>query len=382
MNRPVDEISALARQVIGLLESYIHTLGYTPAVHFELEGCYRFPPYRANQELDFALLNRQLRSLGIDAELVPEYWRHQWEYVSVFNGQTPLKEADNLAFALEKLPYLFAQQGVEQTLIKPVVWCGDKGQLALGSSNIFSGEARAVHIPNAVQINISASDGRGENIIAKHSFGEYLQQCFLQTSLGCCLLYLPEADAFERLALKSRYGLAKELCSPVDISGGHQGSIALYKQYGKHNQDMGVEPLLYDAANQVLLSRKNWQKTARIEHRLGASSKHYNPYLNVVFALANLIDALEVYNNKGCQAGLKPSFAPVSLPGALNHDKDGFDAVSLFARQRWFSERINAVQLYMQTVKDMADLSVENSGKLGDKLKNSVLAKYQQKTFY
>ncbi|WDE02030.1 hypothetical protein SG35_025470 [Thalassomonas actiniarum] len=372
----------MARQVIGLLESYIHKLGYSPAVHFELEGCYRFPPCRANQELDFALLNRQLGSLGIDAELVPEYWSHQWEYVSVFNGQTPLKEADNLAFALEKLPYLFAQQGVVQTLITPVVWCGDKGQLALGCSNIFSGEARAVHIPNAVQINISASNGSGENIIAKHGFGEYLQQCFLQTSLACCLLYLPEEDAFERLLLKSRYGLAKELCSPVDISGGHQGSIALYKEYGKHNQDMGVEPLLYDAANQVLLSRKNWQKTARIEHRLGASSKHYNPYLNVVFALVNLVDALEVYNHKGCQAGLKAPPAPVSLPGALNHDKDGFDAVSLFARQQWFSERINAVQLNMQTAKDMADLSVENSGKLGDKLKSSVLAKYQQKTFY
>ncbi|WDE14653.1 hypothetical protein H3N35_24525 [Thalassomonas haliotis] len=371
----------MARRVIVLLESYIQQLGYTPAVHFELEGCYRFPSYHAKRELDFALVNRQLRCLGIDAELVPEYWSHQWEYVSVFNGQAPLKEADNLAFALEKLPYLFARQGVEQTLIKPVIWYGDNGQLAPGCNNVFSSDVRAVHIPNAVQINISASDDSGENIIAKHGFGEYLQQCFLQTSLGCCLLYLPEEDAFERLALKSRYGLAKELCSPVDISGGHQGSIALYKQYGKHNQDMGVEPLLYGAGNQVLLSRKNWRKTARIEHRLGASSCHYNPYLNVVFALANLIDALEVYNNKGCEAGLKPSPAPVALPAALNHDKDGFDAVSLFARQRWFRERINAVQLYMQTVKGLADLSVENSGKLGDKLQNRVLAKYQQKTF-
>ncbi|WDE08116.1 hypothetical protein SG34_003030 [Thalassomonas viridans] len=372
----------MARRVIGLLESYIHELGYQAAVHFELEGCYRFPAALEKKQLDFQRLNRQLRSLGIDAELVPEYWRNQWEYVSVFNRQSPLKEADNLAFALEKLPYLFACQGVEQTLIKPVVWCGDKGQLAPGAGNVFSGDPRAVHIPNAVQINVSASDPAGENIIARHGFGEYLQQCFLQTSLGCCLLYLPEAEAFERLALKSRYGLANELCSPVDISGGHQGSIALYKERGKHNQAMGVEPLLYGPDHKVLLSRQNWQKTARVEHRLGASSRHYNPYLNVVFALANLIDALEVYSKQACRAALKPSPAPVMLPTALDRDEHGFDAVNLFARQTWFSERINRVQLYMQNAGLLTgdDLSVENSGKLGDKLKNSVLAKYQKRT--
>ena len=192
MNKAADEISLLARRVIVLLEAYIRELGYTPAVHFELEGCYRFPPGHSEKQLDFKLLNRQLLSLGIEAELVPEYWRNQWEYVSVFNGQRPLKEADNLAFALKQLPVLFARQGVAETLIKPVVWCGDNGQLAPGCSNVFTGSSRAVHIPNAVQINVSASDNSGENIIAKHGFGEYLQQCFLQTSLGCCLFYLPK----------------------------------------------------------------------------------------------------------------------------------------------------------------------------------------------
>ena len=367
--------SELARQIIKLLEGYIHLLGYKPAVHFELEGCCRFFSANANKPLNFELINKQLLALGLDGELVPEYWRDQWEYVSLFNGQTPLKEADNLAIAIEKLPYLLALQGVSQTLIKPVVWSGDKGKLASGCHNIFSDDSRAVHIPNAVQINISASDDKGENIIAKHGFGEYLQQCFLQTSLSCCLLYLPEEEAFERLALKTKYGLAEELCSPIDISGGYQGSIALYKRFGKHNQRMGIEPLLYDKQNRVLLSKQNWQKTARIEHRLGASSRHYNPYVNVVFALLNLIDALETYNRRCCRAELVPQASPVALPESLKHDINGFDALNLFTQQLWFSERINTIEQYMKTKK--SDLTIEKPAKLGDKLKNSILSKYQ-----
>jgi len=326
--------------------------------------------------LNFSRINRQLANAGIDGELVPEYWSNQWEYVSLFNGQSPLKEADNLRQAMTILPRLFAEQGIYKTLIKPVVWAGDKGKLANGSGDIFTTETRSVHIPNAVQMNISAIDREGNNIIIDGGFGEYLQQCFLDTSLNCCLIYLPEEEAFERLALKSKYGLAAELCSPIDISGGHQGSIALYKEVGKHNQAMGEEPLLYDHNNEVLVSQQNWQKTARIEHRIGASSIQYNAYFNIIYALLNLIDALEVYKSDSCVRLLREEAHQQDLPLSLydNHFTTDLGAISLFENDNWFSESLNK-------------LSGQSSGRdeilrlpnLGDKLKQMILAPYQQK---
>jgi hypothetical protein len=366
----------LTVQAIILLQNHIKNLGFIPVIHFELEGCYQLDVNIKKFSLNYQRINHQLASAGIDGELVPEYWSNQWEYVSLFNGQSPLKEAENLSQALNVLPRLFAEQGISKTLIKPVVWAGDKGKLANGSGDIFTTETRAVHIPNAVQMNISAIDSKGNNIIIEQGFGEYLQQCFLDTSLKCCLIYLPEEEAFERLALKSKYGLAAELCSPIDISGGHQGSIALYKEVGKHNQAMGEEPLLYDHNNEVLVSQQNWQKTARIEHRIGASSRQYNAYFNIIYALLNLIDALEVYKVDRCRQLLRKGPHQQDLPFSLydNNLTTGVGAISLFEGDNWFSERLN--QLSSQP---SSGEKIIGQSHLGDKIKQMILAPYQQK---
>lgn len=345
----MDESSHLATNIIVLFQSYIHQLGYKPMVHFELEGCYRFPDSSQKTRINLDDINKKLSALDIEGAIVHEYWHGQWEYVSKLAGQSPLKEAQNLACAIKILPELFAEQGVCETYIKPVVWSGDTGKLANGSKNIFTNENRDVHIPNAVQINISASNLDGKNLIAESFFGEHLQACFLATSLESCLLYLPESEAFERLLLKSKYGLSDELCSPIDISGGHQGSIALYKEQGKHNQPMGIEPVLYDRHHQVMLSKQNWQKTARIEHRLGASSTRYNPYLNVVFALANLIDALHIYDKTQCKIAPNNTSQTTALPTKLSQDENGFDAVTLFENSVWLVDLISTVQQRVKT---------------------------------
>ena len=174
-------ITPLTVQAIMLLQNHIKNLGFTPVIHFELEGCYQLDTKIKKFSLNYQRINLQLENAGIDGELVPEYWSNQWEYVSLFNGQSPLKEAENLKQALALLPHLFAEQGVNKTLIKPVVWAGDKGKLANGSGDIFTTETRAVHIPNAVQMNIRAIDCEGHNVIIDRGFGEYLQQCFLET---------------------------------------------------------------------------------------------------------------------------------------------------------------------------------------------------------
>ncbi|WP_245942603.1 hypothetical protein [Candidatus Colwellia aromaticivorans] len=377
------ELQHLTIDAINLVQNYLERLGYKAQIHFELEGCYRFDN-NVDQKLDFSQINQCLRELDIEGEIVGEYWRNQWEYVSLFNGQTPLKEAHNLHRVITRLPQLFQQlygkNAVIETLIQPVVWSGDQGKLISGSSQIFTNDTRAVHIPNAVQLNVSVLDSRGNNLIVEEGFGEYLQNCFLRTSLECCLLYLPEEAAFERLALKTQYGLAQELCSPVDISGGHQGSIALYKKLGKHNQNMGEEPLLYDSHNNVLSVQQNWQKTARIEHRLGAASIHYNPYINVLYGLINVLDTVQAYEKKTCL--LTDSFTPIALPSSLFTDKKNtatLGALDLFKASTWFSDSINFIEEKTASVKvkNVFDCPV----KLGDKIQQAILAQYQKSIF-
>ncbi|MEW6990131.1 hypothetical protein AADZ91_05510 [Colwelliaceae bacterium 6441] len=369
LTQRIDDVS---KQVIVTLQEYIVSLGFTPVIHFELEGCYHSS--QTNKPINFSTINQQLLQLNIAGEVIPEYWHQQWEYVSLFQGQSPLQEADYLSRAIKYLPFIFAQQGVEQTLIKPVVWQGDKGKLAIGCHNIFSGEKRAVHIPNAIQMNVSVKNSEDHNIIVDASFGEYLQQCFLETSKESSLLYLPEEEAFERFALKTKYGLAEELCSPNDISGGHQGSIALYKERGKHNQLMGEEPLLYDHHNNVLLSENDWQKFARIEHRLGASSVYYNAYLNVIYGLLNIIDALDVFIDNQCTAQLKTTVCQSQLPVSLYCQNEELGAIELFNQETWFAASINKVD---SIVRQKNHKQTTLSEKIGDKLKAMILANYQ-----
>lgn len=330
------EINALAENIIVRLQDYIHERKYRTLIHFELEGCFQKP---ITQPINYAAINQLLLAQNIDGQVIAEYWSNQWEYVSLFNGQSPLKEAQNLNQALQLLPKLFAAQGVIKTLIQPVVWAGDHGRLAAGSRHIFSNDTRAVHIPNAIQLNVSVQDFHGNNLLISGDFGERLQESFLRTSMACCLLYLPEEDAFERLTLKSKYGLANELCSPVDISGGHQGSVALYRKLGKHNQKMGIEPLIYDDKNNVIISHDNWQKTARIEHRLGAASKNYSAHMNIIFALLNVIDTIDNYDNN-CNV-VQKTYG--QLPQSLYDTADNLGAISLFSNCHWFSRRIDQV---------------------------------------
>jgi hypothetical protein len=404
----------MLRQAIIMFQDYLGFLGYKAQIHFELEGCFET---NSSKPLDLISINETLKHLGIDGEIVNEYWHNQWEYVSLFNGQSPLDEANNLHRAIKELPEIFSQYGVSKTLIKPVVWSGDKGKLASGCNDIFSLDTRAVHIPNAVQLNVSVLNDKGKNIVPESGFGEYLQQCFLQTSKACSLLYLPEEEAFERFKLTSYYGLADELCSPFDISGGHQGSIALYKKLGKHNQKMGEEPLLYDQFNNVLMTQDNWQKTARVEHRLGASSEVYDPYVNILFSLANVVDAIEVYRQGHCRSALlndeDSSALPLSLFNSDNNDlltrnsQNGSNqgnynqgnynegnsnknnsnqensnqenvslgAIDLFAQSDWFSNSINRVQQLVGNNSQFLSCP-EN---IGTSIKQNILAKYQQK---
>ena len=368
-------LDTLAITAIEILQSYLNSLGLSAHIHFELEGCVRNKTQQTIA-INFAKINKKIAEHGIEGQLVPEYWRNQWEYVSLFAGQSPLKEAHNLTNVIKLLPSLFKQQNIDEVLIKPVVWSGDQAQLLLGSKNIFQGLNKSIHIPNAIQTNISVSDDQGNNLIADSRLGECLQQCLMNTSYACALLFLPEHDAYERLTLKNKYGLNDELCSPTDISGGHQGSIALYRQYGKHNQVLGEDVLIVNHLNEPLVKQLNWQKTARIEHRLGASSLHYNAYVNVIFALLNVVDAVKVFRDKSNkELSVTSSSSPLStpLPSSLFDDKEALGAYSLFEQDNWFEQSLNQIEYVMVAPNNSQPLGI------GSKIKRAILNKYHNK---
>jgi len=322
------------QRIIEHLTHILHQLGFRPVVHFELEGVYK---PKTKTKLDYSSINRILSKLGIEGFLKAEYWCNQWEYASLFNHQSPLQEANNLAKAIAVLPHIMIQFGAEEVWIQPVIWGGDQGRFVTGTK-IFSTDSRPVHIPNAIQINMSIESSTGENLIYNRTLGEWLQYQLLQTSHDCCLLFLPEEDAYKRLRLKRNYQLDAELTSPHDLSGGHQGSVALYKQWGKHNQPMGVKPLIYAADNSLLSFESNWQQTARVEHRLGATSLAYDPYINMVFILLNMLEAIQRWQ----QSQTLPKPIPnQTLPGSLYDQKQQLGAIQLFQRENWFAPAIN-----------------------------------------
>lgn len=352
----------LILNVIQHLLSVLETKGLKVLAHFELEGVCQL---QAGQtKLDYPKINEKLAKLGIDGELKSEYWKNQWEYVSLFNGQSPLKEAQNLAKAMQVLPSIMCQHGAAKVSMVPVAWGGDKGRYMQGSKAIFSVDTRAVHIPNAIQLNVSVVNQQGENLFAQNGLGEWVQYELLVNSLACCLLFLPEEDAFKRLALKQDYGLDAELSSPVLLSGGHQGSVALYKEKGKHNQLMGLEPLFFAKDNSVLHYAGDWRKTARVEHRIGATSKNYDPYLNILFILINVLEGLSKW--QACQP--LPEFGDTALPSSLYDQQNSLGALSLFKNDSWFTDKIDS---YCQDIVNI------NTFGLGEKIKHMVLSRYQ-----
>lgn len=355
--------------VISHLLKRIEAQGFKPLVHFELEGVYEADT--GFNQLDYRGVNKALKKLNIDGELKTEFWRNQWEYVSLFNGQSALKEAKNLAHAMRVLPSIMQQHGAKKVEFKPVAWAADKGRYLPGSNAIFSTDTRSVHIPNAIQVNVSVENLQGENLIPVSNLGEWLQYQLLQTSYDCCLLFLPEEDAFKRLALRKDYELDAELSSPFILSGGHQGSIALYKQWGKHDQEMGLEPQFYGLNNRVLSYSGDWRKTARVEHRLGATSSAYDPYLNIMFILLNTLDALQHWRDSD---RLPPDYAAKALPASMYDDETTSNkqvgAIRVFEQSNWFA---NSIDRYC------ADLDTDLEGSLGESLKATFLRQFKPK---
>ncbi|VAV98879.1 hypothetical protein MNBD_ALPHA06-1658 [hydrothermal vent metagenome] len=308
----------LANLAIQHLQSQIAEMGFTPIVQFELEGCCLPAKPReldTSHFLDFTAINQALSSLGVQGVCKAEYWEYQWEWASKMAGQSPLKTAQDLAIVKQNLPDILLQNGAKEVHIHPVFWQqkqANRPLLPAHQNDVFPG--KPVHIPNAIQLSISALNVDGSNALLDNQLGAVLQNILLVRSYECCWLFAPIEAAYQRFQLKSNYDLDKELTSPSDISGGHQGSIGFFQRRDKHDQLVGG----------------NWRKQARIEHRLGAACAAYHPQVNCAFALACLLEAIQM-----CKAGapvLEPYRAelPVSLKAAKTE----------FAKSHWFQRAL------------------------------------------
>lgn len=379
------------RNVAGMLiaqaQQQLQKQGLRPALHFEMEGT--ITPAHPHPFPYLKEVNKQLKQRGILGELQEEFWPGQWEYVSNFAGQTPLEEASYLQRAIDELPGLFAQFGATSTLFAPVTWRATTGRMVSDSRQIFSTSTAPVHIPNAIQINVSVLDESDNNLFADGLLAEIYQQRLLETSYDCCLLFLPEEDAYKRIALRDQYGLDQELSSPFDISGGHQGSIALYRDKGKHNQRLGIEPLFIATNGDVLLESCNWQIQSRVEHRLGATSLKYCPWMNALYMLLNLLEAVNLWKtlseqdqkallvgtplNKQALPSCLGNDADTLLTSTLNNNDPEASALYRFTQSAWFETSVNELATALPSHDELR--KIEN---MGAWLKQEVLSQYQE----
>ena len=103
------------------------------------------------------------------------------------------------------------------------------------------------------------------------------------------MFFIPNQEALDRLFLRKEHDLAQELMCPDDISGGQQGSVACYREYGKKNQ---ANDKVSDNTNCHYLIKKhkhNWQQNCRIEFRLASASPAYNISLHILFIMFNIL---------------------------------------------------------------------------------------------
>lgn len=375
---------SVAGDLIAHAQHVIAEKGLRPALHFEMEGT--ITPAHPHPFPHLKAVNALLKQRGILGELQEEFWPGQWEYVSSFAGQTPLEEASYLQRAIDELPHLFAQFGAQSTSFCPVTWNATTGRMLSDSRQIFSTSSAPVHIPNAIQINVSVMNKHNENLFATGLLAELYQQRLLETSYGCCLLFLPEEDAYRRLALRRSYGLDQELSSPFDISGGHQGSIALYRDKGKHNQRLGINPLLLATNGDILIEDCNWQIQSRVEHRLGATSLKYCPWINVLYMLLNLLEAIEQWQTLpeeqqkqqlvtiDEQAQHLPDYLGTYFPEKIQEQTTltPDNAINRFVEQTWFA---NAIQALANTLPD--NHSLRALPNIGRWMQQQILSQYQ-----
>jgi len=264
---------------ILLIDNILEEKGIKSSINIELEGT-----YLDNDNLQknnfYQKANNELKKLGIKGKLKPEFWKNQWEYESNFQIGNTIQTINGYQKFYHNTNKIFFPQIPN---IQPI------------SYNWQELDGKLIHVPNAIQINISLWK-KGFNMLSDKNFAFFLQNTLIRDSVNNLIFFIPNQKSLDRLFLKEDYDLKEKLMSPHEISGGTKGSIACYLEKDKkdlpNNLKLNCDNLHYKIADH----KYDWQKNARIEFRLASADLEYNLQLHIVFIMLAMLESLILYD--------------------------------------------------------------------------------------
>lgn len=305
---------------IILIENILEEKNIKTSINIELEGVY-LDDNNLQKDDFYQKVNSNLKKFEIKAKLKPEFWEKQWEYESDFQIGNTIQTIQNYQKFCKNINQIFYPQIPK---IKPVnyKWCQLKDKV--------------IHLPNAVQINISLWK-EGFNMLANKNFAFFLQNLLIKHSIDNLIFFLPNQESLDRLFLKEKYNLQDKLMSPSEISGGTKGSIAYYFEKNKkglpNNLNLNFDDLNYKISDQ----QSDFQKNSRIEFRLASASLEYNLQLHILFVMLVMLESIILYEEDIKYNRLRNVY---ELPKKFYHDK--FDnIVSRYEAGLFFDKKIN-----------------------------------------
>lgn len=304
---------------IALIEDFLGALDTKPSINIELEGVYDDNQNLAKNEF-YKKVNLRLNELEIKAKLKPEFWKNQWEYESDLQIGNTAEVIDGYQKFFTNIDQIFSPQIPK---IEPISYDWQKV------------EGRKIHVPNALQINLSLWK-EGFNLLSDRNYAIFLQNLLIKNSIGNLIFFIPNQESLDRLLLKEKYLLQDKLMSPHDISGGNQGSIACYLEKNKknlpNNLDLNFDNLSYKTSDHEC----DWQKNARIEFRLASTSVEYRLELHILFVMIIILESVILYQKDVKYEEIKDSY---QLPEKFYHHKDD-NIVSRYQNSSFFKDKI------------------------------------------
>jgi hypothetical protein len=264
---------------ILLIENILEEKNIKSSINIELEGTY-LDSNDLQKNNFYQKANNELKKFEIKGKLKPEFWKNQWEYESDFQIGNTTQTINNYQKFYKNINNIFFPQIPN---IQPISYKWHE----LGG--------KLIHVPNAMQINISLWK-KGFNMLSDKNFAFFLQNSLIRDSVNNLIFFIPNQKSLDRLFLKKDYDLKEQLMSPHEISGGTKGSIACYLEKNKkdlpNNLKLNCDNLHYKIADH----KYDWQKNSRVEFRLASADLEYDLKLHIVFIMLAILESLIIYD--------------------------------------------------------------------------------------
>lgn len=332
---------------ILLIENILEEKNIKSSINIELEGTY-LDNNNLQKNNFYQKANNELKKLEIKGKLKPEFWKNQWEYESDFQIGNTIQTINNYQKFYKNINQIFFPQIPN---IQPISYKWQE----LGG--------KLIHVPNAVQINISLWE-KGFNMLSDKNFAFFLQNSLMRDSVNNLIFFVPNQKSLDRLFLKKDYDLKEKLMSPHEISGGTKGSIACYLEKNKKDLPNHLK-LNYDNLHYKIADHKyDWQKNSRIEFRLASADLEYNLQLHIIFIMLVILGSLilyekgNIYNQLKTTYNIPRKFYDSELDNIITRYEDGLfldKKTHLFSKKLQEKRFLQLIKILNQIKNEMAD---------------------------